>query len=214
MSAHFVSVRDIFNQLKSTLSEDQTTIIQLCMELQLQNKEIVIQKKETEIQTREKVIQEKETEKKEQELQIQKLQTEFANINLEFLILKGSLTVSGVMVHFEDKFLKRANNSRREKYQNFVETSNVLPKLQAWDLDQKSFVEAAVALYSRKSEEKAQPKYLEENSLTIPEKALFERDWKVLGVIWQLIPLPAGALKKRNSNGDTIDITELKNIYE
>ncbi|KAJ3616587.1 hypothetical protein MTP99_017335 [Tenebrio molitor] len=78
MSAHFVSVRDIFNQLKSTLSEDQTTIIQLCMELQLQNKEIV--------------IQEKETEKKEQELQIQKLQTEFANINLEFLILKGSLT--------------------------------------------------------------------------------------------------------------------------
>jgi hypothetical protein len=201
MSAHFVSVRDIFNQLKSTLSEDQTTIIQLCMELQLQNKEIVIQKKETEIQTREKVIQEKETEKKEQELQIQKLQTEFANINLKFLKLKGSLTVRSVMIHFEQKCLKQDGNTRREKYQIFVKNPTVLPKLQAWELDQKSFVDAAVALYSRISDEKAHPKYVEGNPLIIPTEALVKRDWIVLGVIWQLIPLPAGALKRRLSNG-------------
>jgi hypothetical protein len=126
------------------------------------------------------------------------------------------LTAWDVLELFEELYLGSEDSStRREKYKNYAKKASISAELEAWDFTVDTFACAAADFYQRLFSHCGDPilQQADNTSLCIEAEALQDSEWRVLGVLWKLLPLPSGTLARCNNSGSrTVIINDLQSL--
>jgi hypothetical protein len=112
----------------------------------------------------------------------------YAQANWEHLKKEKSLCVKTIL-ELEVKFKK------------FAEKTDILIEVEAWNFTPATLATATVSFYNRICQLPHPAFYSGGDNLAIAANLLTESEWRVLGLIWKLYPLPVGKLVKYNADG-------------
>jgi hypothetical protein len=147
--------------------------------------------------------------------EIVELKKAFAQANWK-LLQRTTLTAWDVLKLFEELYLGSEDSSiRSEKYKNYTKKASISAELEAWDFTVDTFACAAADFYERLFSHCGDPilEQADDTSLCIEAEALQDSEWRVLGVLWKLLPLPSGTLARCNNSGSrTVIINDLQSL--
>jgi hypothetical protein len=145
------------------------------------------------------------------------LKNQCAKVNWQLLKKGKCLTARTILEHFQETQLGYVD-VEEVQYKKFAEKPDNLIEVEAWNFTSDTFATEAASFYRRICQGEhstSSYKYTGLNGvsgLAIPANILTESEWRVLGLIWKLIPLPVGKLLKYSTNGWLTVITELKDV--
>jgi hypothetical protein len=128
------------------------------------------------------------------------------------------LTAWGVLELFEKHLQSQRSSSRVEKYKNYANQASRSTELKAWDFTIDSFAFAAADFYEKRFKHYGSTivRVLEPamtiTTVCIDARDLQDSEWRVLGVLWKLLPLPSGTLVRCNNRGSRTVINDLQSL--
>jgi hypothetical protein len=154
----------------------------------------------------------------EKNIEIVELKEAFARAN--WRLLKTTWGAWGVLDLFEQQLYLQYEHLRtwEEKCKNYANQASRSRELKAWDFTIETFMLAATN-FCKKRVKHYGDTFVEllEPGVTITTVCIDARDledseWRVLGVLWKLLPLPSGALVRRNNGGSITVINDLQSL--